>query len=299
MKLSQIVISASRRTDIPAFYMPWFMASIENGVFEVVNPYNGTTSRVPADCGQVHSIVFWSKDFGPFLKDGYADELTRRGYRFFFNFTINSTDHRLEPRVPSLDTRLAQLAELCRRFGPQSAQWRFDPICHLAHPSEGVSTNLTDFDAIARHAADHGIGTCITSFADLYRKVLRRLRSVPEVDLFDPPLSRKVALVLDLEARLARLGMRLELCCEKEVLAALPPGSSVSGAACIPNHRLIDLYGPGISLRRDTSQRAAAGCGCRIARDIGSYALHVCHHNCLFCYANPACDQPSQGNLTP
>lgn len=279
--------------------MPWFMASINKGVFEVINPYNGTTSLVPADARRVHSIVFWSKNFGPFLQDGYADELTRRGYRFFFNFTINSTDHRLEPYVPPLTTRLAQLAELCNRFGPRSVQWRFDPICHLANPSGGVSTNLADYDTIGQFAADHGIGTCITSFADLYRKVIRRLKSVPQIDLFDPPLPRKVTLVLDLEARLARLGMRLELCCENEVLAALPPDSTVRGAACIPNHRLIDLYGPGISLRRDTSQRAAAGCGCRVSRDIGSYALHVCHHNCLFCYANPACDQPSEGIPTP
>jgi Domain of unknown function (DUF1848) len=275
--------------------MPWFMASLARGAFDIINPYNHTVSTVPATPDRVHTIVFWSKDFGRFLGEGYADELTRLGYRFFFNFTINSADSRLEPQVPPLKTRLTQLTELCRRFGPQTVQWRFDPICHLRHPSGAVSTNLTDFDAIARHAFQQGIQTCITSFADLYRKVLRRLRSLSGIALFDPPLDQKVACVQDLEARLTRRGMRLQLCCEKEVLEALPAGSTVSGAACIPNHQLINLYGPGISLRKDTSQRAAAGCGCRASRDIGSYNLHVCHHNCLFCYANPACDQPAKG----
>jgi hypothetical protein len=83
-------------------------------------------------------------------------------------------------------------------------------------------------------------------------------------------------------------GIELHLCCEKDVLSALPQGTDVRAAACIPNDRLIDLYGPGISLRRDAGQRAAAGCGCRVSRDIGGYDKHPCHHNCRYCYANPA-----------
>jgi hypothetical protein len=86
---NKIVISASRRTDIPAFYMPWFMEQISKGVFEVVNPFNQHVSVVPAMADRVHTIVFWSKNFGPFIDHGYDQQLLELGYHLFFNFTIN------------------------------------------------------------------------------------------------------------------------------------------------------------------------------------------------------------------
>jgi hypothetical protein len=69
--VKNIVLSASRRTDIPAFYMPWFMEGIARGEFEVVNPYSRKTTRVPATTPPVHTIVFWSKNFGPFIDGGW------------------------------------------------------------------------------------------------------------------------------------------------------------------------------------------------------------------------------------
>ena len=99
---TKIVLSASRRTDIPAFYMPWFMAQIEKGQFTVVNPFNRKESIVPATPDHVHSIVFWSKDFGAFIKKGFGQQLQKRGYYLFFNFTINSDNPLLEPHVPPL-----------------------------------------------------------------------------------------------------------------------------------------------------------------------------------------------------
>ena len=86
----QIVISASRRTDIPAFYMDWFMEQIKKEVFEVTNPYNRRKSIVPATPDKVHTIVFWSKNFAPFIKGRFGQTLLRMGYNLFFNFTINS-----------------------------------------------------------------------------------------------------------------------------------------------------------------------------------------------------------------
>ncbi len=70
-----VVISASRRTDIPSFYMPWLMAQLEHGFVETVNPYNRYRKRVPATPDAVHSIVFWSKNYGPFLKGRYGEKL--------------------------------------------------------------------------------------------------------------------------------------------------------------------------------------------------------------------------------
>ncbi len=270
--------------------MPWFMSGVRQGFFEVDNPYSRRTTRVPAGPEQVHSIVFNSKDFGAFLKNGYGEKLAQQGYGLFFNFTINSPHPVLEPRVPALGARLAQLAELCRRYGPACVQWRFDPICHFRSPDGQVETNLACFDQIAAAAAEAGLTSCVSSFADLYGKVRRRLKTASGLELFDPPLPQKIECTLELQRRLADRGLGLRLCCEKEVLAALPLFSPVAEAHCIPSERLAALYGPDISRRRDPGQRAAAGCGCGISRDIGSYDRHPCRHDCLYCYANPSCD---------
>jgi hypothetical protein len=284
--MQRIVISASRRTDIPAFYMPWFMQQIEQGFFDVRHPFSGKSTRVPAGADQIHSIVFWSKNFGPFLDGGYDRRLVEKGYNLFFNFTINSASSLLEPAVPPTGARLDQLARLVDRFGPAAVQWRFDPICYYKEAAGREGHNLDQFPFIARQAAGLGITTCITSFVDLYQKVLRR-SALAGCTFIDPPQGRKINQIVSM-TRLSRpLGIQLQLCCEQELLAALPKDAQVVAAACVPNHKLAELYGDDLSLAKDTGQRVAAGCCCRVSRDIGSYRLHPCPHHCLFCYANP------------
>jgi hypothetical protein len=285
----KIVISASRRTDIPAFYMPWFMAQIRKGVFEVVNPFNQRVSFVPAAPNDVHTIVFWSKNFRPFIDNGYGDRLLEQGYHLFFNFTINSDNALLEPNVPPLRERLDQLKRLCDSFGPRTISWRFDPICYYETGQGGRrDDNLHDFSYIAETAAACGIERCITSFMDHYPKISKRLSNRPGFAFIDPPLIDKVDTLIKMETRLSALNIHLSTCCEKEVIAALPSGPSITASACIPNDLLMDMYGEGLSLRKDTGQRIKAGCGCKVSVDIGSYRHQPCYHNCLFCYANPA-----------
>jgi hypothetical protein len=150
--------------------------------------------------------------------------------------------------------------------------------------------NLHGFDRIASRGADLGIKTCITSFADLYRKVVNRAVIHSRIKFIDPPLRRKVEIIANLSRKLDALDMNLRLCCEKDVLAALPDDIPVRSAACVPGDQLVRFYGPGISLAKDRGQRRGAGCTCTVSKDIGSYDLHPCHHNCLFCYANPGID---------
>ncbi|MBI9087033.1 MAG: DUF1848 family protein [Desulfobacterales bacterium] len=283
----QIVISASRRSDIPAFYMDWFMAGIDRGHFDVVNPYNRRVSQVPAHVDRVHTIVFWSKNFGPFLSGGYGQMLTGAGYHLFFNFTVNSPSPLLEPNLPSLQDRLGQMADLCRCFGHQSVTWRFDPICFYQTQGSGVANNLTGFIDIAEAVAACGVHRCITSFMDHYAKIARRTAQIPGFRFLDPPLTEKADLLLNMAQTLARYGIDLLTCCEKTVMETLPAQSPIRPGACIDNRLLKDLFGGRLSLRRDSGQRVARGCGCRVSRDIGSYDAHPCYHNCLFCYANP------------
>ena len=287
----KIVISASRRTDIPAFYMPWFMEQIHKGFFEVANPFNQRVSIVPATAERVHTIVFWSKNFGPFIEKGYGPQLQKLGYHLFFNFTINSDNRDLEPNVPPSSERLGQLDHLCSHYGARAVNWRFDPLCFYRTGQGRLRDDLNDFFAIAGHAAASGISRCITSFMDYYPKIQRRLASRPGFEFIDPPLSEKVDTILEMESRLATLEISLFTCCEKELVQALPTSSSVAPSSCIPNDLLVELYGGQLSLRKDSGQRVKAGCGCKVSVDIGSYRQQPCYHNCLFCYANPTSSQ--------
>jgi hypothetical protein len=284
----KIVLSASRRTDIPAFYMPWFMKQIKSGAFEIVNPFNRRIRKVSAAAADIDTIVFWSKDFGPFLKENYGKKLQTAGYHLFFNFTVNSSAPLLEPHVPPLDVRLERLKQLCDRFGAKVINWRFDPICFFKTGNGTIQDNLNDLTRIAEQAAGCGIRRCITSFMDPYPKIHKRLDGIPNFSFYDPPPKHKAEIILKMESALAAVKINLQLCCEKEVLNALPANTSVTQSACVPNDLLVALFGGNISLKKDTGQRIQKGCGCKVSVDIGSYHHHPCYHNCLFCYANPA-----------
>jgi hypothetical protein len=279
------VISASRRTDIPAFFMPWFMEGIARGEFEVTNPYNRRVTRVAAAAPPVHTIVFWSKNFGPFLEGNYGGRLQAMGYHLYFQFTINSENRVLEPNLPGLDRRLGQLRRLCDRFGPRSVNWRFDPICFYRFEGEGPFNNLGDAGRIADAAAAAGIRRCTVSFMDLYAKIRKRTARRPGVAFVELPREEKIEVLLGLEHRLKARHIRLFTCCESDLLSALPARSTVRAGACIPSALFMELHGGELSLKRDAGQRVKSGCGCRVSADVGSYDLHRCGHDCLYCYA--------------
>jgi hypothetical protein len=265
--------------------MAWFMRGIERGHFSVRHPFTGALRRVYADAARVHSIVFWSKNFGPFLEGRCGERLGKAGYHLFFNFTVNSEAPLLEPRVPPLKQRISQMQEIAARFGPDCIQWRFDPIC-LYRTADGDADNRGDFLRIADAAAGCGVSRCVTSFMDLYAKVQRRAEAMDGFSFVDPPVTEKAALLEEMAGRLAERSIRLFTCCEPEALAAAASEKGIRAAACIPGGLLMRLYGGRVSLQKDGGQRSAKGCGCRVSVDIGSYRDQPCGHQCLYCYAS-------------
>jgi hypothetical protein len=143
---------------------------------------------------------------------------------------------------------------------------------------------------MARHAEAMGIRSCITSFCDDYRKIQRRSGRSNGVGFEYPGPAAQMPIVEEMLAVLNPLGMALTTCCEKELLERLPKDLEITAGRCIDHGRLEALYGGRLSHHTDSGQRRAAGCGCHKSVDIGSYRLHPCHHNCLYCYANPAVD---------
>jgi hypothetical protein len=280
--MDKLVISASRRTDIPAFYLDWFLARLGQGSFVVENPFNRAQRLVATHPQQVHSIVFWSKDYARLLE--HPAELA--SYRLYFNFTLNSESAVIEPRVAPLAMRLAQLAQLAGRYGADAITWRFDPI--VCWEEDGKRrNNLGQFERIKDAAAAAGVRRLVVSFMDRYAKAERRAGHVPGFRFYYPTLDEMVDTAIPLAKSARAAGLEVAACCEPQLLASLPPGL-ISRSSCVDNALLSRLYGPGASLAGDRGQRKRAGCGCMASVDIGSYALQPCGHGCLYCYANPA-----------
>lgn len=262
------------------------MEGIKRGFFTVKNPFSNSFHTVPAAPQEVHTIVFWSKDFGRFLGRGYDRTLQNAGYNLFFNFTVNSESSLLEPNIPPLLKRLEQAEKLCSRFGPQTLQWRFDPVCFY-RKNGTVKHNLDDFKYIAESLSSLGIGRCVTSFADVYPKMKKRTAHMKSFQWIDPPIEEKIRTILNMQQMLEKLGIDLYTCCEKDLIHALGPESKIEPSACIPNRYLAELFGEGISFQKDQGQRRQFGCGCMVSKDVGGYSDQPCFHNCLYCYANP------------
>ena len=293
------IISASRRTDIPGWYTPWFMDRIRQGYFTVINPFNRQARRVDATPDSVHTIVFWSKNIGPFLDQNAHKQLTDLGFHLYFNITVNPEAPVLEPGIPDLATRLNHLRQLCGDLDPSYITWRFDPICMYTQNGRHL-TNAEGVTAIAETMGDMGIRRCVTSFYDPYKKVDRRIEhlmksGMPKLVFSQPDTHKKATIVRKLADMLSPKGISLSLCCEKALTDHLETAHlggcvGIEPNACIDGRRYKRLFGGNPETARDYGQRKEKGCLCTKSSDIGSYDQHPCHHNCLFCYARTGSD---------
>jgi hypothetical protein len=274
-----MIISASRRTDIPAFYAGWFMNRLREGFCMVTNPFNPrSVSRVSLASADVDAIVFWSKDPAPML--GHLEELDRRGYRYYFLYTLTGYPSFIEPGVPPLERGLETFRALSGRLGPGRVIWRFDPILlSTATPEEWITDSFGLIASSLRGRTER----VIISFTHFYGKVRRRLGRLKEQRGIecrdagcDPGLAGRIASRL---AGIAREnGMRPLSCAQKTDLSAF----GVEAGSCVDAGLINSLFGTELSARKDRSQRKE--CGCAESRDIGQY--DTCLHGCLYCYAS-------------
>jgi DNA repair photolyase len=266
------IISASRRTDIPAFHLDWLLSALMKGSVEVVNPISKMPYTVSLKKTDVHTLVLWSKDFGRFLKN--ADLFS--GYHLYFLFTLNSPSV-LEPRIPPLSERLPQLSELVNRFGSERVAWRFDPIVFWKDKNGNLYNNLSHFEEIAEFTAKCGLKRCITSFVSPYRKVIIRMENAG-FRLLKLTEEQKRSIAGDIAQKLKKFDMELLSCCAPEIVGV----EGIKKSHCIDGELLSRLAGEPCETKKDKGQRQE--CGCSISSDIGTY--NTCHSECLYCYAN-------------
>ena len=187
------IISCSRRTDIPAFLMDWVIERINMGYVDVVNPFNRKqVSRVSLSPNDVKCFVWWSKNFGEWIKVYKSNKNLFKSYKgHTFQFTINSPSI-LEKNInPSLEERFNQLNWLIKEFGLLAINFRYDPIVfYKVKGSNKISNNLRKFECIIENVAKLGVNEMIFSFATIYSKVKNRMNARGYIPI-DPAMEKK------------------------------------------------------------------------------------------------------------
>lgn len=272
-----MIISASRRTDIPAFYAEWFVNRIREGFCLWVNPFNPKqASVINLEPEQVDLIVFWTRYPRPIMP--YLKELDGLGYRYYFHYTLTGYPRILEPNLPDLDICISTLKELADRIGRERIIWRYDPI---------LISQVTDFAYHERRFAElaQEIGGCchhvVVSFFDSYRAAAARLRKLgPEYQpLPEEQTSDQIGdFMRHLAQTAASFGLRVYTCAESADFSVY----GVRPGKCIDDEYISEVFGIEVTHQKDPNQRKA--CRCVVSKDIGRY--NTCLFGCQYCYAN-------------
>ena len=268
-----MIISASYRTDIPAFYGDWFIARLAAGFCRTVNPYGRQVHTVRLDAEAVTGFVFWTKNLGPFRCA--LDQVRARGFPFVVQYTINAYPRALETSVTDADRAIGHMRGLASEFGPRAGVWRYDPV--IATSMTPPDWHVANFTRLADRLAD-ATDEVVISFAHIYRKTRRNMDAAARLNGFDwddPADDDKRELARRLAAIAAERGIRLTVCSQA---AYLVPGAAP--ARCIDAERLADVAGRPIEARAKGNR---PDCMCSESRDIGDY--DTCPHGCVYCYA--------------
>jgi len=269
------LISASRRTDIPAWYARWFMNRVRAGFCDVPNPFNPKqVSRVSLLPGDVAAVVFWTRDPGPILD--HLAELDDRGLPSIFLFTLLDYPRALDPGTSPLDKRIDRFRHLSDAIGPDRVIWRYDPI-YLSSTTD-LDFHRRTFARLAE-ALRGRTRRCVISFVDVYRKMEKRLAALEDQGLqpVEPGPETIARLVGDMVAEAEKNGMELTSCAETRNLEHL----GVRPGRCIDAGYLSRMFDLHLPHRKDPSQRKT--CRCSVSKDIGMY--DTCPAGCVYCYA--------------
>lgn len=263
-----MIISASRRTDIPAFYSEWFFNRLQEGFVLVPNPRNPKQfSRVSLKRDVVDCFVFWSKN--PSAMIGRLDQLAP--YNYYFQFTLTPYQKEIEPYLPSVEKRMEIFQRLSDQIGQDRIVWRYDPV--FINPRYSVDYHISSFEKIAASLKEY-TNTCIISFIDEYSHIRGTLaehyiRSMENQDIHI--LSKAFSEIAESKE------LTLQTCAEDIDLDVY----NITHGACIDRKRIERISDCSLEVKKDKNQRPA--CHCIESIDIGAY--DTCPHGCIYCYA--------------
>lgn len=264
-----LILSVSRRTDIPAFYSEWFFNRLSQGYVLARNPISPhQVSRISLSPDVIDCIVFWTKN--PLNMLDKIDLLS--DYTYYFQITVNCYDNSIERNLPPKESVIKGFQSLSARIGRERTVWRYDPI--ILTDREDIEYHCSRFEKLASRLGEY-TERCIISFVDIYRKSQRRLqilglKTITDEDMFE--IGKRLSEIGN------RYGLKIMTCSEAVDLSSV----GIAPAKCIDDRLISRLLGENIKIGKDKNQRNE--CGCRESIDIGAY--NTCGHGCLYCYAN-------------
>lgn len=265
-----MIISASRRTDIPAFYSEWFVNRLKERFVDVKNPMNPKqVSRIPLNTEVVDCIIFWTKNANPMLEQ--LDIIDAKGYQYYFQFTLTPYDNSVEKYLGDKRKILNGFKKLSDRIGKQRVIWRYDPV--IVNDSFSVDYHLDSFFKLCNSLGDYTT-KCIFSYVDLYYKTKRNAKGIVDNEVNIENMNR-IAQGFSEIAR--KHSIILETCSEEIDLNKYGIGHS----SCINKQTIESIIGYTINAKKSQSQRKH--CWCIESIDIGSY--DCCSHGCVYCYS--------------
>lgn len=278
-----MIISASRRTDIPAFYSEWFMNRLREGYVLTRNPMNHSQiSRINLTPDVIDCIVFWTKD--PYSFMDKLPVLDSMGYKYYFQFTLTPYGREMEQNLRDKKDIIRTFISLSEAIGKKKVLWRYDPVILNTYYTFGYHKEM--FESLCSQLQDY-TEICTISFVDLYSKLKKQIKNVdsksdsPDADGFKIrgiPEDEMRKLAANFSEIGKKYGITLRACSEKVDLSEY----GIYPASCIDKGTVEKVCGYPIAVKHDTNQRP--GCGCIQSIDIGAY--NTCRNGCRYCYAN-------------
>lgn len=266
-----MILSVSRRTDIPSFYSEWFMNRLREGFVYVKNPFNANQiSKINLNPQEIECIVFWSKNPNNIINQ--LDEINKLGYKFYFQFTITSYDKSIELNIPKKEIIIETFKRLSEKIGPEKVIWRYDPI--FVNDKYSIDYHIKWYEYLAFQLKDH-THKCIFSFIDMYKKCERNLKAINIKSISNKD---KEDIVRDLSLIAKKYSIKLESCAQEENFEKY----DVTHGKCIDDDLISRIINKDLSISKDKNQREQ--CGCVTSIDVGSY--NTCKNFCKYCYAN-------------
>lgn len=260
-----MIISASRRSDIPCCYSEWFLNRLQEGYVLIPNPRNANRlGRVGLSPENVDCIVFWTKNPAPMMEK--LPRIDDMGYKYYFEFTVTPYGKNIERNLPDKHTVIDTFKRLSEKTGPKGVDWRFDPI--LKNERFTVSWIAGQYARLCEQLHDY-TERCIISFVDEYSHIRNRTDA--------PSRSEMLEIAAAVSEIAAQYRLPVFTCAEEIDLS----GFGIGHSSCIDRQKVEQLIGAPITAKKDAGQRPA--CGCIESVDVGVY--DTCGNGCAYCYA--------------
>lgn len=260
-----MIISASRRTDIPSYYGKWFANRLKEGYVLIQNPYNTLRlSKLLLSPDTTDCIVFWTKNPAPMI--GELKRISDLGYNYYFQYTLTPYGEAWESNLPSIEKRLDTLYTLSDRVGKCRLVWRYDPV--ILDDTYSVQYHIEHFAFLCEKINTY-VDECVISFVDSYFHIHNIISAIN---------SEQMKMIGKAFSDIAgKYHLKLATCSEKIDLQEL----GITRASCIDKERIERIIGCSISSKKDSGQRSE--CSCIESVDIGYYG--TCLNGCKYCYA--------------